>query len=172
MRDPSSHVKLAGAELAAFTETSEPVPPVPQPPAPPVNPEAPSLSADDTSNIAEGNAKAQDALVEPTQEKRAEALAKTVAQLNEKVGTSRRQTAGVVVGIVQEIANAATLSDGEKVALVERVLNAYAPVQEAKAGQENLSTNTVNEAVRATETVSAAPVYPEETEAEDVVSFA
>lgn len=172
LRDPSSHVKLAGAELAAFTETSEPVPPVPQPPAPPVNPDVPSLSEDDTSNIAEGNAKALDALVEPTQEKRAEALAKTVAQLNEKVGTSRRQTAGVVVGIVQEIANAATLSDGEKVALVERVLNAYVPVQEAKAEQDNVATNTLDEAVNAAANVSAAPVYPDETEAEDVVTFA
>ena len=174
LRDPSSHVTLAGTESTEFTVqgTDKPVPPVPQPPAPPVNPEAPSLSADDTSNIAEGNAKAQDALVEPTQEKRAEALAKTVAQLNEKVGTSRRQTAGVVVGIVQEIANAATLSDGEKVALVERVLNAYAPVQEAKADQDNVATNTLDEAVNAAANVSAAPVYPDETEAEDVVSFA
>ena len=172
LRDPSSHVKLAGAELAAFTETSEPVPPVPQPPVPPVNPDVPNLSEDDTSNIAEGNAKALDALVEPTQEKRAEALTKTVAQLNEKVGTSRRQTAGVVVGIVQEIANAATLSDGEKVALVESVLNAYAPVQEAKAEQDNVATNTLDEAVNAATNVSVAPVYPDETEAEDVVSFA
>ena len=172
LRDPSSHVKLAGAELAAFTETSEPVPPVPQPPAPPVNPETPILSEDDQANIAEGNAKAQDALVEPTQEKRAEALTKTVAQLNEKVGTSRRQTAGVIVGIVQEIANAATLSDGEKVALVESVLNAYAPVQEAKAVQDNTATDTLDEAVRAATNVSVAPAYPDETEAEDVVSFA
>ena len=172
LRDPSSHVKLAGAELAAFTETSEPVPPVPQPPTPPVNPETPILSEDDRANIAEGNAKAQDALVEPTQEKRAEALTKTVAQLNEKVGTSRRQTAGVIVGIVQEIANAATLSDGEKVALVESVLNAYAPVQEAKAVQANTATDTLDEAVSAATNVSVAPAYPDETEAEDVVSFA
>ena len=172
LRDPSSHVKLAGAELATFTETSEPVPPVPQPPAPPVNPETPILSEDDQANIAEGNAKAQDALVEPTQEKRAEALTKTVAQLNEKVGTSRRQTAGVIVGIVQEIANAATLSDGEKVALVESVLNAYAPVQEAKAVQDNTATDTLDEAVSAATNVSVAPVYPDETEAEDVVTFA
>ena len=172
LRDPSSHVKLAGAELAAFTETSEPVPPVPQPPTPPVNPDVPNLSEDDTSNIAEGNAKALDALVEPTQEKRAEALTKTVTQLNEKVGTSRRQTAGVVVGIVQEIANAATLSDGEKVALVESVLNAYAPVQEAKTEQDNIATNTLDEAANAVANVSAAPAYPDETEAEEVVSFA
>ena len=148
------------------------MPPVPQPPTPPVNPETPILSEDDQANIAEGNAKAQDALVEPTQEKRAEALTKTVAQLNEKVGTSRRQTAGVIVGIVQEIANAATLSDGEKVALVESVLNAYAPVQEAKAVQANTATDTLDEAVSAATNVSVAPAYPDETEAEDVVSFA
>ena len=174
LRDAASHVTEAGTEVGAFTEqgTDKPVPPVPQPPAPSVNPDVPSLSEDDTSNIAEGNAKAQDALVETTQEKRAEALTKTVAQLNEKVGTSRRQTAGVVVGIVQEIANAATLSDGEKVALVESVLNAYTPVQEAKAAQDNTATDTLDEAVNAATNVSVAPVYPDETEAEEVVSFA
>ena len=173
-RDAASHAIEAGAEVTAFTipDADQPVPPVPQPPTPPVNPEMPTLSEDDQANIAEGNAKAQDALVEPTQEKRAEALTKTVAQLNEKVGTSRRQTAGVVVGIVQEIANAATLSDGEKVALVESVLNAYAPVQEAKAEQDNVATNTLDEAVNAAANVSAASVYPDETEAEDVVTFA
>lgn len=173
-RDAASHAIEAGAEVTAFTipDADQPVPPVPQPPTPPVNPETPILSEDDQANIAEGNAKAQDALVEPTQEKRAEALTKTVAQLNEKVGTSRRQTAGVIVGIVQEIANAATLSDGEKVALVESVLNAYAPVQEAKAVQDNTATDTLDEAVRAATNVSVAPAYPDETEAEDVVSFA
>ena len=174
LRDTASHATEAGTEVGAFTVqgADKPVPPVPQPPAPPVNPDVPNLSEDDTSNIAEGNAKALDALVEPTQEKRAEALTKTVAQLNEKVGTSRRQTAGVVVGIVQEIANAATLSDGEKVALVESVLNAYAPVQEAKAEQDNTATNTLDEAVNAATNVSIAPVYPDETEAEETVSFA
>nr|WP_314805625.1 filamentous hemagglutinin N-terminal domain-containing protein [uncultured Selenomonas sp.] len=174
LRDAASHAIEAGAEVTAFTipDADQPVPPVPQPPAPPVNPDVPSLSEDDTSNIAEGNAKAQDALVEPTQEKRAEALMKTVAQLNEKVGTSRRQTAGVVVGIVQEIANAAMLSDGEKVALVEQVLSAYAPVQEARAEQDNVVTNTLDEAVNAAANVSIAPVYPDEAEAEEVVSFA
>ena len=174
LRDATSHATKAGQELTSFTVQSadKPVPPVPQPPTPPVNPETPTLSEDDQANIAEGNAKAQDALVETTQEKRAEALTKTVTQLNEKVGTSRRQTAGVVVGIVQEIANAATLSDGEKVALVERVLNAYAPVQEAKTEQDNVATNTLDEAVNAATNVSIAPVYPDETEAEEVVSFA
>ena len=174
LRDATSHATKAGQELTSFTVQSadKPIPPVPQPPAPPVNPDVPSLSEDDTSNIAEGNAKAQDALVETTQEKRAEALTKTVAQLNEKVGTSRRQTAGVVVGIVQEIANSPVLSDGEKIALVESVLNAYAPVQEAKAEQDNTATNTLDEAANAVANVSAAPAYPDETEAEEVVSFA
>ena len=175
LRDPSSHVKRAGTELAAFTETSEPVPPVPQPPtppAPPVTPDAPHLSADDTANIAEGGAKAQAALTETTQEKRAEKLMETVAQLNENKAASRRQTAGVVVGIVQEIANAPALSDGEKVALVEKVLNAYAPVQEAKAAQENIATNTLDEAASAAATVSAAPVYPDTSEVAENVTFA
>ena len=173
-RDAASHAIEAGAEVTAFTipDADQPVPPVPQPPTPPVNPETPTLSEDDQANIAEGNAKAQIALTEATQEARSEALTETIAKLNENAATSRRQTAGVVVGVMQAIAESSTLTDAEKTELQVAVLNAYAPVQEAKAGQENLSTNTVNEAVRATETVSAAPVYPDETEAEDVVSFA
>jgi len=173
-RDAASHAIEAGAEVTAFTipDADQPVPPVPQPPTPPVNPETPTLSEDDQANIAEGNAKAQIALTEATQEARSEALTETIAKLNENAATSRRQTAGVVVGVVQAIAESSTLTDAEKTELQVAVLNAYAPVQEAKEGQENLSTNTVNEAVHATETVSAAPVYPEETEAEDVVSFA
>ncbi|MBF1688395.1 MAG: filamentous hemagglutinin N-terminal domain-containing protein [Selenomonas sp.] len=167
LRDAASHVTEAGAEVTEFTvQEAEPVP------QPPTLPTETLLSEQDQENIETGKLKAQDALVEPTQEKRAEALAKTVAQLNEKVGTSRRQTAGIVVGIVQEIANASTLSDGEKVALVERVLNAYAPVQEAKAEQDNTATNTHNEAVNAAANVSVAPVYPDETEAEDAITFA
>ena len=174
LRDAASHAIEAGAEVTAFTipDADQSVPPVPQPPTPPVNPETPTLSEDDQANIAEGNAKAQIALTEATQEVRSEALTETIAKLNENAATSRRQTAGVVVGVIQAIAESSTLTDAEKTGLQVAVLNAYAPVQEAKAGQENLSTNTVNEAVRATETVSAAPVYPDETEAEDVVSFA
>ena len=167
LRDAASHVTEAGAEVTEFAvQEAEPVP------QPPTLPTETLLSEQDQENIETGKLKAQDALVEPTQEKRAEALAKTVAQLNEKVGTSRRQTAGIVVGIVQEIANASTLSDGEKVALVERVLNAYAPVQEVKAEQDNTATNTHNEAVNAAANVSVAPVYPDETEAEDAITFA
>ena len=76
------------------------------------------------------------------------------------------------MGIVQEIANAAMLSDGEKVALVERVLSAYAPMQEVKAEQDNTATNAHDEAVNAAANVSVAPVYPDETEAEDAITFA
>ena len=174
-RDKTSNVLSAGQAVAAFRElgADQPVPPAPQPPTPPVNPDTPTLSEDDQVNIAEGSAKAQAEIIgADTQEKRAEALTKTVAQLNEKVGTSRRQTAGVVVGIVQEIANSPVLSDGEKAALVESVLNAYTPVQEAKAAQDNTATDTLDEAVSAATNVSVATVYPDETEAEEVVSFA
>ncbi len=177
--DGTSRVTSGGLDEAGFERITDPadVPPTPEKPVPPVAPDtiAPAetpLSVQDKENVETGKTKAQEALAASTQEQRAEALTKTVAQLNEKVGTSRRQTAGVVVGIVQEIANAATLSDGEKVALVESVLNAYAPVQEAKAEQDNTATNTIDEAVNAATNVSVAPVYPDETEAEDVVSFA
>ena len=173
-RDAASHAIEAGAEVTAFTipDADQPVPPVPQPPTPPVNPETPTLSEDDQANIAEGNAKAQIALTEATQEARSEALTETIAKLNENAATSRRQTAGVVVGVVQAIAESSTLTDAEKTELQVAVLNAYAPVQEAKAGQDNTVSSAVDEAVSAAVTASAAPVYPEESEAEDVVSFA
>ena len=182
LRDASSHVTAAGTESTAFTVKSadQPAPPAPEPPAPPVptpQPEppkpvpTPELSKNDKANMESGKKAVAEALSKnASQENRIAALTDVVADLNAKA--SRRQSAGVVVGIVQEIENAATLSDGEKVALVESVLNAYAPVREAKAEQDNTATNTIDEAVDAAANVSAAPVYPDETEAEDVVSFA
>ena len=178
LRDASSHVTLAGTESTAFTVKSadQPAPPAPEPPAPPTPEQpkpvpTPELSKDDKENMASGKKAVEEALSRnASQENRIAALTDVVADLNAKA--SRRQSAGVVVGIVQEVATSAALSDGEKVALVERVLSAYAPVQEAKANQDNVATNSVDEAVDAAATVSAAPVYPDETEAEDAITFA
>ena len=184
LRDATSHATKAGQELTSFTVQSadKPIPPAPQPqptpePKPTPKPEqpkpvpTPELSKNDKANMESGKKAVAEALSKnASQENRIAALTDVVADLNAKA--SRRQSAGVVVGIVQEIENAATLSDGEKIALVESVLNAYAPVQEAKAEQDNTATNTIDEAVNAAATVPAAPVYPDETEAEDVVSFA
>ena len=180
-RDAASHVTLNGVESPTFTETKEvtpePKPPTPTPdpkpepkPEPPKAVPTPELSKDDKANMASGKQAVEEALSKnSSQENRIAALTDVVADLNAKA--SRRQSAGVVVGIVQEIANAATLSDGEKVALVESVLSAYAPVQEAKAEQDNVVTNTLDEAVNAATNVSVVPAYPDETEAEETVSF-
>ncbi len=183
-RDASSHVTVAGTESTAFTvkSTDQPAPPpAPQPqpeqPKPQPQPEqpkpvpTPELSKNDKANMESGKKAVVEALSKnASQENRIAALTDVVADLNAKA--SRRQSAGVVVGILQEISNAATLSDGEKVALVESVLNAYAPVREAKAEQDNTATNTIDEAVNAAANVPAAPAYPDAAEAEDVVSFA
>ena len=183
-RDASSHVTVAGTESTAFTvkSTDQPAPPpAPQPqpeqPKPQPQPEqpkpvpTPELSKNDKANMESGKKTVEEALSKnASQENRIAALTDVVADLNAKA--SRRQSAGVVVGILQEISNAATLSDGEKVALVESVLNAYAPVREAKAEQDNTATNTIDEAVNAAANVPAAPAYPDAAEAEDVVSFA
>ena len=184
VRDASSHVTAAGAESTAFTVKSTdqpapepPAPPVPTPepkptptPEPPKPVPTPELSKDDKENMASGKKAVAEALSKnATQENRIAALTDVVADLN--ANASRRQSAGVVVGIVQEVAASAALSDGEKVALVERVLSAYAPVQEAKAEQENRTTQTSSEAVYAAESVSTAPSYPQQTEDEAVVSF-
>ena len=187
LRDATSHATKAGQELTSFTVKSadQPAPPAPEPPAPPVptpepkptpQPEppkpvpTPELSKDDKANMESGKKTVEEALSKnASQENRIAALTDVVADLN--ANASRRQSAGVVVGIVQEIATSAALSDGEKVALVERVLSAYAPVQEAKAEQENRTTQTSSEAVYAAESVSTAPSYPQQTENEAVVSF-
>ena len=184
LRDATSHATKAGQELTSFTVKSTDQP-APEPPAPPVptpepkptpQPEqpkpvpTPELSKDDKANMESGKKTVEEALSKnATQENRIAALTDVVADLNAKA--SRRQSAGVVVGIVQEVATSAALSDGEKVALVERVLSAYAPVQEAKAEQENRTTQTSSEAVYAAESVSTAPSYPQQTEDEAVVSF-
>ena len=178
-KDMSSNVTSGGLDEVGFERITDPadVPPTPEKPVPPsvpdtIAPAETNLSEQDKENIATGKAKAQEALAAPTQEQRAEALVKTVAQLNEKVGTSRRQTAGVVVGLVEQIAASAALSNAEKAALTEAVVSSYAPVQEAKAEQEHLTTDTVDEAAASAASLSVAPVYPDETEAEDVVTFA
>lgn len=177
--DGTSRVTSGGLDEVGFERITDPadVPPTPEKPVPPsvpdtIAPAETNLSEQDKENIATGKAKAQEALAAPTQEQRAEALVKTVAQLNEKVGTSRRQTAGVVVGLVEQIAASAALSNAEKAALTEAVVSSYAPVQEAKAEQEHLTTDTVDEAAASAASPSVAPVYPDETEAEDVVTFA
>ena len=167
-RDAGSHIRQNGEEASVFkVVNTKPEPPKPEQPKPVPTPE---VSKDDKANMASGKKAVEEALSKnATQENRIAALTDVVADLNAKA--SRRQSAGVVVGIVQEVATSAALSDGEKVALVERVLSAYAPVQEAKAEQDNTATNTLDEAVGAAATVSTAPVYPDETEAEEVVSF-
>lgn len=188
LRDASSHVTAASTESTAFTVKSadQPAPPAPEPPAPPVptpepkptpKPEqpkpvpTPELSKDDKANMESGKKTVEEALSKnATQENRIAALTDVVADLN--ANASRRQSAGVVVGMVQEIATSTALSDGEKASLVDSVLSAYAPVQEAKEEQSNRTTSTTDEAVRVAETTVTAPVYPDETEAEDVVTFA
>lgn len=181
LRDASSHVTAAGTESTAFTVKSadQPAPPAPEPPAPPAPPApeppkpvpTPELSKDDKENVASGKQAVAEALLNnASQENRIAALTDVVADLN--ANASRRQSAGVVVGMVQEIATSTALSDGEKASLVDSVLSAYAPVQEAKEEQSNRTTSTTDEAVRVAETTVTAPVYPDETEAEDVVTFA
>ena len=187
LRDATSHATKAGQELTSFTVQSadKPIPPAPEPPKPVPTPEpkptpqpeqpkpvpTPELSKDDKANMASGKQAVEEALSKnATQENRIAALTDVVANLNAKA--SRRQSVGVVVGMVQEIATSSALSDGEKTSLVDSVLSAYAPVQEAKEEQSNRTTSTTAEAIRVAETTVAAPVYPDENEAEEVVSFA
>ena len=154
VKDAVSSVQENGTDADGFTvKAAADVPPVPEKPVVPPAPSADetSLSAQDEENIDTGRMAAQDALVEPTQEKRAEALMKTVAQLNEKVAESPRQTAGIVVGMVKEIAETSALNAADKLDLQRAVLDAYAPVQELKDEQDHHAVRTLADAVRAAE---------------------
>ena len=194
-RDASSHIRQNGEEASIFKVvgvTPEPQPqpepkpepkpepqPQPQPepkpqPQPEPKPEpkpvpTPDLSKDDKANMDAGKKAVAEALSKnDSQENRIAALTDVVADLN--ANASRRQSAGVVVGMIEQIEKA-DLTAGEKAALQESVLSAYAPVQEAKTEQENLSAKSSDEAEGAVEAAVAAPVYPDDTEAEEVVSF-
>lgn len=151
-RDNTSAVTENGV-TENYDVTTE-VPPRPAKPVPPPVPESmdAELSAQDEENIDTGRLAAQDALDTATSKEEAVAsLVKKIAKLNEKVAESPRQTAGIVVGMVKEIAETSALNAADKLDLQRAVLDAYAPVQELKDEQDHHAVRTLADAVRAAE---------------------
>lgn len=150
-RDNTSAVTENGT-TEDYDVTTE-VPPRPAKPVPPPVPESmdAELSAQDEENIDTGRMAAQDALAATSKEEMVASLVKTIAKLNEKVAESPRQTAGIVVGMVKEIAETSTLDAAAKLDLQRAVLDAYAPVQELKDEQDHHAVRTLADAVRAAE---------------------
>ena len=151
-RDNTSAVTENGV-TEDYDVTTE-VPPRPAKPVPPPVPESmdAELSAQDEENIDTGRMAAQDALATATsKEEKVASLVKTIAKLNEKVAESPRQTAGIVVGMVKEIAETSALNAADKLDLQRAVLDAYAPVQELKDEQDHHAVRTLADAVRAAE---------------------
>lgn len=154
VKDAVSSVQENGTDADGFTvKAAADVPPVPEKPVVPPAPSADetSLSAQDEENIDTGRLAAQDALAATSKEEAVASLVKTIAKLNEKVAESPRQTAGIVVGMVKEIAETSTLDAAAKLDLQRAVLDAYAPVQEVKAEQDHHAVRTLADAVRAAE---------------------
>ena len=155
VKDAVSSVQENGTDADGFTvKAAADVPPVPEKPVVPPAPSADetSLSAQDEENIDTGRMAVQDALATATSKEEAVAsLVKTIAKLNEKVAESPRQTAGIVVGMVKEIAETSTLDAAAKLDLQRAVLDAYAPVQELKDEQDHHAVRTLADAVRAAE---------------------
>lgn len=155
VKDAVSSVQENGTDADGFTvKAAADVPPVPEKPVVPPAPLADetSLSAQDEENIDTGRMAAQDALATATSKEEAVAsLVKTIAKLNEKVAESPRQTAGIVVGMVKEIAETSALNAADKLDLQRAVLDAYAPVQELKDEQDHHAVRTLADAVRAAE---------------------
>lgn len=151
-RDNTSAVTENGV-TENYDVTTE-VPPRPAKPVPPPVPESmdAELSAQDEENVDTGRMAAQDALATATsKEEIVASLVKTIAKLNEKVAESPRQTAGIVVGMVKEIAETSTLDAAAKLDLQRAVLDAYAPVQELKDEQDHHAVRTLADAVRVAE---------------------
>ena len=154
VKDAVSSVQENGTDADGFTvKAAADVPPVPEKPVVPPAPSADetSLSAQDEENIVTGRLAAQDALAATSKEEIVASLVKTIAKLNEKVAESPRQTAGIVVGMVKEIAETSTLDAAAKLDLQRAVLDAYAPVQELKDEQDHHAVRTLADAVRAAE---------------------
>ena len=154
VKDAVSSVQENGTDANGFTvKAAADVPPVPEKPVVPPAPSADetSLSAQDEENIVTGRLAAHDAIDTATSKEEAVAsLVKKIAKLNEKVAESPRQTAGIVVGMVKEIAET-TLDAAAKLDLQRAVLDAYAPVQELKDEQDHHAVRTLADAVRAAE---------------------
>ena len=154
VKDAVSSVQENGTDAKGFTvKAAADVPPVPEKPVVPPAPSADetSLSAQDEENIVTGRLAAQEALAATSKEEIAASLVKKIAKLNEKVAESPRQTAGIVVGMVKEIAETSTLDAAAKLDLQRAVLDAYAPVQELKDEQDHHTVRTLADAVRAAE---------------------
>ena len=154
VKDAVSSVQENGTDADGFTvKAAADVPPVPEKPVVPPAPSADetSLSAQDEENIDTGRMAAQDALAATSKEEMVASLVKTIAKLNEKVAESPRQTAGIVVGMVKEIAETSALNAADKLDLQRAVLDAYAPVQELKDEQDHHAVRTLADAVRAAE---------------------
>ena len=154
VKDAVSSVQENGTDAKGFTvKAAADVPPVPEKPVVPPAPSADetSLSAQDEENIVTGRMAAQEALAATSKEEIAASLVKKIAKLNEKVAESPRQTAGIVVGMVKEIAETSTLDAAAKLDLQRAVLDAYAPVQELKDEQDHHAVRTLADAVRAAE---------------------
>lgn len=154
VKDAVSSVQENGTDADGFTvKAAADVPPVPEKPVVPPAPSADetSLSAQDEENIDTGRMAAQDALAATSKEEKVASLVKTIAKLNEKVAESPRQTAGIVVGMVKEIAETSALNAADKLDLQRAVLDAYAPVQELKDEQDHHAVRTLTDAVRAAE---------------------
>ena len=154
VKDAVSSVQENGTDADGFTvKAAADVPPVPEKPVVPPAPSADetSLSAQDEENIDTGRMAAQDALAATSKEEAVASLVKTIAKLNEKVAESPRQTAGIVVGMVKEIAETSALNAADKLDLQRAVLDAYAPVQELKDEQDHHAVRTLADAVRAAE---------------------
>lgn len=154
VKDAASSVQENGTNADGFTvKAAADVPPVPEKPVVPPAPSADetSLSAQDEENIDTGRMAAQDALAATSKEEAVASLVKMIAKLNEKVAESPRQTAGIVVGMVKEIAETSALNAADKLDLQRAVLDAYAPVQELKDEQDHHAVRTLADAVRAAE---------------------
>ena len=171
-RDETSHISEAGAELGAPRVSIAAAPKEPSSPLLPLTPDNAQLSEQDKENIDRGRSQATDIIASQAgTAAQSKALVEIVATLNETPNASTRQTAGVVGGMLTAIAEASTLTTEEKQALQIAVLDAYGPVQEAKAESDHRTQQAKADADRMTTTENTAAALPTAEEPQEAVHF-
>ena len=171
-RDETAHISEAGTELGAPRVSIAAAPKEPSSPLLPLTPDNAQLSEQDKENIDRGRSQATDIIASQAgTAAQSKALVEVVATLNETPNASTRQTAGVVGGMLTAIAEASTLTTEEKQALQIAVLDAYGPVQEAKAESDHRTQQAKADADRMTTTENAAAALPTSEEPQEAVHF-
>ena len=179
-RDVDSHVKINDVEMDRFKVVSTApavpalpkLPDVPVSPMPSVSPAGEDVSASDAENMETGERKARAALdASHNAVERRENLTIQMRELSQK-SPNGRASIGVIMGAMQAINKASNISDAEKYALMQTVINADDTTNRMATAQDTTTIVSTEDAVDVA-TYAEDPMQPlTMSEAEETIIFA